>query len=174
MHKKNIVLSVFAMICLTQGNVMADSAFTITSDDPSTWLQAVAPQPLAPLTALFEIKTIPAMKNPDPNKYYTATITVTNNSTTTIYNGWQVDFNFSSPDQTIQKMSNGVIVSANNPISIKNTPQLIRIDRSAFINPATGALIQVSSSTNPRIIYLLINKQPGSRPIAPIVTAKIL
>jgi Cellulose binding domain len=74
-----------------------------------------------PLSATFEI---------DPQSIkdtqYQAKINLVNNGSK-LCNGWQLEFNFSSADQVIKKISSGVTtVGASNPITITNIPQHIR------------------------------------------------
>lgn len=160
MYKKTVMLSILAITCLTHNNIKSDDASAMT---------------MPALSAVFEIKPVQYLKNPDPSKYYVAVITVTNNSPFNISHGWRLDFDFSSSDQKIYKIINGILLPSNeNHISIKNIIAQQHIDRSYYIDSISGAIKLVPTSTNPRMVYMLISKQPGSTPIIPRVTATIL
>lgn len=101
------------------------------------------------LSATFEIdhKSI-------TEKQYQAKINLVNNGSK-LCNGWQLQFNFSSPDQVIKKISSGITtISASNQITITNTPQHIR-------TPAGGK----------RTIRITVQKNPDTIPTAPTIVA---
>ena len=111
------------------------------------------------LTMSLDQQKLPAtfkiIPHADWTNKYEAKITLVNNTDQKFSNGWQLQFNFSSPDQTITKIRSGVTtIRASNPIIITNTPQHIRT--------------QVGGT---RTITITVNKNPNTIPEIPTITA---
>ncbi len=100
------------------------------------------------LSAKFEI-----IPHPDWTNAYEAKITLVNKGPK-LSNGWQLQFNFSSPDQTIKKISSGITpLNESNQIIITNLAQHIR-----------------TSAGGQRVIKIIVNKNPNTIPQIPTIT----
>ncbi len=127
-YKKIGLFSILALSCLSFQTIM-------TNDSQ--------------LSATFKIVA-------DLNTKYIAEITVTNNGPK-ITGGWQLDFDFSSKDQTIKKIWSNKAIIKDGHVTIINSPQHIRI-------PANSS----------RNIRLEINKKANTTPSIPNIIATVL
>jgi len=101
----------------------------------------------SPITATFSIEP-----NSMKDTQYKAFITLVNNGPA-LSRGWQLNFNFSSFDQIIQKVTGGNAQKKSNPIIINNTSQHIR-----------------TAQGQKRTVRLTISKDATTIPTIPVVT----
>lgn len=67
------------------------------------------------------------INNPKNPHTYQLIIQLTNNGSD-LTNGWQLQFNFSTPDQQIARINSGTAQTTSNLVTIVNLPQHIRTD----------------------------------------------
>jgi hypothetical protein len=99
------------------------------------------------ITATFSI-----VPNSMKDTKYNALITLVNNGPA-LSRGWQLEFNFSSSDQIIEKVTGGNAQKKRNPIIINNTSQHIR-----------------TAQGQKRTVRLTISKDAKTVPSIPVVT----
>jgi hypothetical protein len=106
-----------------------------------------------PLSATFII-----VPNSMKDTQYQAEIILLNTTNKTLSDGWQLQFNFSSPDQTIKKISSGTTtLGASSPITISNLRQHVR-----------------TSPQGKRTIRMTVNKNAGTIPAIPVISTSAL
>lgn len=100
------------------------------------------------LTPAYQI-----IKNPSNPNTYQLIIQLTNNGSD-LANGWQLQFNFSTPDQQITRINSGIAQTTSNLVTIVNLPQHIRTD--AGLTRTVRITVRKNAQTIPGILGMKV------------------
>ena len=93
------------------------------------------------------------INNPSNPNTYQLIIQLTNNGSD-LTNGWQLQFNFSTPDQQITRINSGTAQTTSNLVTIVNLPQQIRTD--AGFTRTVRITVRKNAQTIPGILGIKV------------------